>query len=166
MNQTEPAASLPLDPDTEIDQFPAAHPLPIHVHPGALALVFLGGTLGAGTREALALLYPAVNGIPWTIFCINVSGAFLLGVLLEALVRRGPDHGRRRALRLLLGTGFMGGYTTYSSLATDTAALLGHGSPWAGAGYAIGTVLIGGLATWAGILLATFVHRRRTGYAA
>lgn len=37
----------------------------------------------------------------------------------------GPVHGRRRDLRLLLGTGLLGGYTTYSALATDTAAVLG-----------------------------------------
>ena len=53
-----------------------------------------------------------------------VAGAFLLGWLLEALSRGGPDEGRRRAIRLFVGTGIMGGYTTYSSFAVDTDGLI------------------------------------------
>jgi CrcB protein len=100
--------------------------------------------------------------VPWAILAANLAGAFLLGVLLEALVRRGPDHGIRRTLRLLIGTGFMGGFTTYSALATDTASLLAAEHGWLAASYALGTVLVGGIATAAGILVAATAHRART----
>lgn len=64
----------------------------------------------------------------------------------------------RRRIRILVGTGFMGGFTTFSALATDTAGLLGEGRIGAGLAYGLATVIIGGLATWAGIVVA----RRRT----
>lgn len=153
--------SLPIDPDIDVDDTPARDPRPVHLRISALAIVCGGGTIGAATREALTLLFPTAGGIPWAIFAINLSGAFVLGFLLDALARRGPDHGRRRTLRLLLGTGFLGGYTTYSAFATDTAALLGSGAVGAGIGYGLGTVLLGGVATWAGILIATLSHRDR-----
>jgi CrcB protein len=161
MTDTNSITPLPVDPDVEVEQTAAGIPRPVHLRVSSLAVVFAGGTVGAATREALTLLFPTGGGIPWTVFAINLSGAFLLGILLDTLARRGPDHGRRRALRLLVGTGFMGGYTTYSSLATDTAALLGTASANAGIGYGIGTMLLGGVATWTGILIATLAHRRR-----
>lgn len=150
---------LPLDPDVEADQARTGEARPIHLRPSSLALVFAGGTVGTAAREALSLAIPALNGIPLTILAINVTGAFLLGVLLDALARRGPDLGRRRVLRLLLGTGFMGGFTTYSALAADSAALIGDGRAGAGILYALVTLVVGGAATWAGIAVAASVHR-------
>lgn len=155
---------LPIDPDIEVDQTPRGRPRPLHLRASSLALVFAGGTVGVAAREALVLAFPAVEGeVPWAIFGINLSGAFLLGILLDALVRSGPDHGGRRVLRLLLGTGLVGGYTTYSALATDAANLVGHGSAGIGIRYALGTVLIGGLTTLAGIVVAGIVHRKPKG---
>lgn len=132
---------------------------PLHVRPSSLLLVLAGGTLGTAAREGLVLALPATGEVPWTILGINVLGAFLLGWLLDALARRGPDHGGRRALRLLLGTGLLGGFTTYSTLATDTALLSGS-SPLTGIGYALATVLVGALATALGILVASGRHRQ------
>lgn len=132
---------------------------PAHVRPIHLLLVFIGGTLGTGAREALSLAFPPVHDIPYAIFGINVAGALLLGVLLDALARRGPDHGTTRTLRLLLGTGFMGGFTTYSALAADSAGLIGNGAPAAGIGYALATLLVGAVATWGGVALAAATHR-------
>ncbi|MDT0156534.1 CrcB family protein [Microbacterium sp. ARD32] len=161
MTDADPTAPLPLDPDIEVEQTPTGAPRPAHLRPAALAIVFAGGTAGAGAREALALLLPAGGGVPWVILGINLSGALLLGILLDALARRGPDRGHRRLLRLLAGTGFMGGYTTYSSLATGAAALIGSGATGAGIAYGLGTVLLGGVATWLGILIAALAHRGR-----
>lgn len=165
MKDTGPITPLPIDSDVDVDQTSAGDPRPVHLRASSLAVVFIGGVFGAASREGLALIFPAIGGIPWDIFAINLSGAFLLGVLLDAFARRGPDHGVRRTLRLLLGTGFLGGYTTYSALATDTALLLNEGSISAGVGYGFGTLLLGGIATWAGILLAAWAHRRREGNA-
>ncbi len=156
-------ARLPHDPDVEVAESPTGAAAPVHLRPAFLAVVFAGGALGTAAREGLGLVLPSAGGVPWAVLAANLTGAFLLGVLLEALVRRGPDHGIRRTLRLLLGTGFMGGFTTYSALAADTAALFGDGRGWLGAGYALGTVLVGAVATAAGILLAAAAHRARAG---
>jgi CrcB protein len=134
---------------------------PIHLRWTYLALVALGGTLGTAAREGLSLAVPALDGINWIILVINVVGAFLLGVLLESLVRRGADEGRRRILRLLLGTGVLGGFTTYSSLAVATAGFFRDGRPGVAFAYAFATVVIGAAATVAGIALASLEHRRR-----
>lgn len=83
-----------------------------------------------------------------------MAGAFLLGALLEALAHRGPDTGGRRMLRLGLGTGVLGGFTTYSTLAVETAAR----APGLGTAYLAASVLTGVLAGLAGVLTA----RRRT----
>ncbi|HCG54713.1 MULTISPECIES: CrcB family protein [Brevibacterium] len=134
---------------------------PVHLRLPYLGLALLGGTAGTAARESLGLLVPPGHDIPFAILTVNVIGAFLLGLLLDALARRGPDEGRRRRMRIMVGTGFMGGFTTYSALATDTALLLGAGAPGIGLVYAIATLLLGGLATWAGIAAATLAHSRR-----
>jgi CrcB protein len=94
---------------------------------------------------------PPAQEVPVGILAVNVVGAFLLGLLLERLLRAGPDTGGRRDLRLLLGTGFLGGFTTYSTLATDTVALLVAGAAGRALLYAFGTLLLGLLASLAGI---------------
>jgi CrcB protein len=157
---SDPAAELPSDPDTDVVDAPVGPPVPGPLHLASLGLVFVGGTFGTVGREALTLIPPS-GGVPWAVLAANLVGAFALGVLLEALVRRGADHGARRTLRLLLGTGFLGGFTTYSALATDTAALWGSGAAGLATVYSLGTLLVGALATVAGILLAAAVHRRR-----
>ncbi|SJN37995.1 CrcB protein [Micrococcus luteus Mu201] len=96
----------------------------------------------------------------WSIFWINITGALALGVLLEALAHRGPDAGRRRVLRLLLGTGVLGGFTTYSTLAESTAALFLDGHGLAGTGYALLTVLSGAIATACGLVVAGWFRPR------
>ena len=131
--------------------------------------VMLGGAVGTLARYGLGTAVGDVAGLPLGIFLINVSGAFVLGLLLEALALRGPDHGARRTMRLLLGTGVLGGFTTYSLLAADVAELLLHGNVLGGLGYGIATLVCGGVATWLGVLLAQSLsrdHRHTTGRAA
>ena len=119
------------------------------------AVVFAGGVAGTAVRAALETALPAQpGGWPWATFVINLTGAFLLGLLLETLARRGPDEGARQLLRLGLGTGVMGGYTTYSTFAVETVRLLGAGAVLSGLGYALGTVLLGLAAALAGGRLA------------
>lgn len=153
---------LPVDSDIEIDDRPGGSVRPIHLRWQYLALVAAGGTIGTAAREALSLAIPPVSGIPVAILSINVAGAFALGFLLEALARRGPDAGTRRTLRLFLGTGMLGGFTTYSALTTDTAVLLMNGDTGTGVLYALATVLIGAAASIAGIAAGAELHRRRT----
>ncbi len=148
---------------------PARSPRPAHLRWSLIALVALGGAVGTAAREALTLAFPVhtsaadgplgsvlpgLPGLPLTVGVINVGGAFLLGALLAALGRRGPDVGRRRTLRLTFGTGVLGGFTTYSALAADTAGLLTSGSTeqqLMGVAYAVGSIVIGGLASALGM---------------
>lgn len=133
---------------------PVAAPQPAHLRAGAIALVLVGGTLGTAVREAVSLVLGTPSGFPLGILAVNLLGAFLLGLLLEALARRGPHEAPLRHLRLLLGTGFMGGFTTYSTLAVDGAQMLGSGAPALGAVYLLGSVIAGGIAALAGIAVA------------
>lgn len=130
------------------------------LRPGHLLLVFLGGAVGTAGREAVNLLLPSQQGFPTATFAVNILGALLLGLLLEFLGRFGGSPGRARRMRLLLGTGFMGGFTTYSTLAVDGALLLGTGSVGLGALYALGSIVLGAAASWCGILLGAARTRR------
>lgn len=123
-------------------------------------LVGAGGVLGTAARSLLSTAIPDVAGVPVGILFINLTGAFLLGLLLEALARRGPDEGSRRDLRLLLGTGLIGGYTTCSTLATGTALLILDGYPFTGIGYALGTVVLGAGCSLLGIVTGRLVPER------
>ncbi len=127
---------------------------PAHRDPRRIALVFAGGAVGASLRAWLgASLPPSTAGFPWATFTANVTGAFMLGLLSEFLLRRVRDEGRRHALQLTFGTGLLGGYTTYSSFAVETVTLLDD-APWLAAGYAAGTVVAGFAAAAAGWRLA------------
>jgi CrcB protein len=128
-----------------------------HLRPGFILIVVLGGMVGVAAREGLVLAFP-YDDVPWVIGAINIGGAFLLGFLLDLLPRLGPDTGGRRALRLFVGTGMLGGFTTYSALATDAASLTSDGLPVAGLGYALVSVVLGVLAAAAGIRTAAAVR--------
>lgn len=151
-NRHVPEPQLPLDSDIEAGENDEGAARPVHLSWTNIALVAGGGAVGTGGRYLLGELVPPVAGIPVATLGINVVGAFLLGVLLEGLALRGEDAGRRRAFRLLAGTGVLGGFTTYSALANDTAALLSV-HPTQAIGYALVTVMTGAAASLAGIAL-------------
>lgn len=88
-----------------------------------LGLVFVGGTVGTLARWGTGRLLPADQPWPWAILVVNLVGSFVLGAVLDHLTALGPDAGRRRAARLLLGVGFCGAFTTYSSFATAAPLL-------------------------------------------
>ncbi|WP_440717527.1 FluC/FEX family fluoride channel [Gordonia oryzae] len=152
-----PSGLRPIDPDS-----PA--PRPLHLQPGALVLVFFGGIAGTGMRYLLEELFPAHGtGWLWATFGINLSGSLILGALLEVLALAGPDDGWRRRIRVLVGTGLCGSYTTYSSLALETAQLGHRGAPATAIAYAAVSVVGGIVCAWAGIALAGAALRGRRG---
>ncbi len=157
---------LPVDgdaSDTDAGTLGEAHThRPVHLHPGYVLVVITGGVFGALARYGLSTVLPAPGGWPLPTLIINLAGAFLLGVLLEALVRRGPDSGRLRVIRLLAGTGFMGAFTTYSTLALETNTLIGAGRTTDALVYVAATLLGGAVATVAGIRAAAGHHTRMT----
>ncbi|MBB2945185.1 CrcB protein [Actinoplanes lutulentus] len=106
-----------------------------------VAAVATGGVLGALTRFAIS---SAWSGSHWATWLINVTGCFLIGVLYTLI--------DRKIVRLFLGTGFLGGYTTFSTAAVDT---LHAGLPY------LAATLIGSLlAVWAGSSLTGIVAKR------
>lgn len=148
---------LPIDPDTGPDPFHQLHPAHI------IGLVIAGGSAGTLLRVGLIEIFPQVAGITEGVFVSNLVGALFLGFLLERLLRAGPETHNAKRTRLLLGTGFAGGFTTYSSLALNSAQLLLAGDMLLGIGYGLGTVLFGAGATFIGILLGTRVKEYRQG---
>jgi CrcB protein len=107
-----------------------------------LAAVFAGGAAGALLRTWLTQRYPqGADSWPWTIFAINISGAFALGYLVTRLQERLPLSSYRRPLA---GTGFCGAYTTFSTLQLELVKMLDRGHVGLAAGYAAAS-LGGGL---------------------
>ena len=90
----------------------------------AIALVFAGGTVGTGIRASIENAFSGNgSGLPWATFVINVSGAALLGLLIQSVALREHRSARARTLRLALGTGLLGGYTTYSTFVLESVRL-------------------------------------------
>lgn len=113
--------------------------------------VALAGGAGAGLRYLLDLAVQRFAGarVPWGILAVNLSGAFALGLLSAGLVDA--------AGLWVLGTGLLGGYTTFSAVAVSTVLLAEERRPRAAVGYAVGTfagsVLCALLGLGAGALL-------------
>ncbi len=145
----------PLDPDAPSKRS----------RPGwRLLLIGLGGAVGTLVRFGVeSTIPPAAGGWPFATFLINISGAFILAALLETLSREGPDDGWRRRIRLGVGTGVLGGYTTYSTFMVETALLGGAGHYLIAFGYAAISVGLGVVAAWAGMAVVSAVHRPDSG---
>lgn len=98
-------------------------------------LVALGGTIGTAARLGLGLVIPEAGGFPVAILLANVLGAMLIG-LLAARLPAAAD------LRLFLGTGVLGGFTTYSAFMTGTLSLWAD-APLLATAYAVGSLALG-----------------------
>jgi CrcB protein len=123
-------------------------------------LIFVGAALGTTVRSILEGSWPAQPGsFPWTTFAINVCGSLLLGMLLEAIAESGRDSGWRRGLRLGVGTGLMGGFTTYSTFSVEAVLLLRSGHWLLATAYALASVVIGVLAAMLGVRLVRWTTR-------
>lgn len=95
--------------------------------PDVLGVVALGGMLGASARYGVALWLPThPNGFPWATFWTNLSGSFLLGLLLVTLLERFPAT---RLVRPFLTTGILGAFTTMATYEVETALLIKNGHP-------------------------------------
>lgn len=116
--------------------------------------VFVGGGLGSLTRylvnKAFVQLAPQASFAIGT-FVVNVTGSFLIGLLMTVLLERlrvSP------LWQLLLVTGFLGGYTTFSSFEFDGYLATRAGRPLTALLYLSGSVVLGYLAVWLGVMVA------------
>ena len=132
-----------------------------HLNPRLVALVALGGMIGTSGRYLISQAMPSHGGWPVATFVANVLGSFLLGALLEALLRHGQESPRGRAVRLGVGTGVMGGFTTFSSLALELERFLAHDALLTAATYAVASLTCGLLACLLGVVLAARHHQWR-----
>lgn len=168
MTDTEPTVEIVTTPGGTADDPGADHPgsraAPLRRagyrllgrRTGLIAAVFLGGVIGTAAREAIGLAFPSAGGVPYATAVINIGGALVLGLLTGALT--GRVRRRHQGLRLLFGTGMCGGFTTYSTLATQTETLVGAGAVGGALGYALGTLLIGAAAAWLGLVIGGAGH--------
>lgn len=131
-----------------------ATPVPVLAarrRPDLLAAIALGGMLGASGRYLVGQRLPTGAGrFPWATWWTNLSGSFLLGLLLVLLLERFPA---RRRLRALLATGVLGAFTTMSTYQVETALLLRHGHPLTAIVYGVGSLAAGIALAALGMLL-------------
>jgi CrcB protein len=125
-----------------------------------VAAVAAGGALGAAARYAAVLTWPTPPGaFPWTVLAVNASGCAAIGVLMVLVTETGaPPH---RLLRPFLGTGVLGGFTTFSTYALDTQRLLSAGDAARGILYLGSTAIVALTAVWAATTAARGVLVRR-----
>ncbi|WP_330268868.1 fluoride efflux transporter CrcB [Streptomyces griseorubiginosus] len=111
-----------------------------------VAVVALGGALGATARYALALHWPVQpGGFPWATFWTNVVGCAVIGVFMVVITDVWAAH---RLVRPFFGTGVLGGFTTFSTYAVDIQRLVDHGRPATGLAYLAATLLAALTAVW------------------
>jgi CrcB protein len=112
----------------------------------------VGGVLGVNARYWFGLWVNrhTTSQFPWATFLINISGSFLIGFLTMVLTRWLPHPN----MRLLVVTGFLGGYTTFSTFAFESLNLWERGEKGLSLGYMLGSVVAGFLAVTLGVALA------------
>ncbi|MFC9995502.1 fluoride efflux transporter CrcB [Nocardia sp. NPDC127526] len=149
----------PIDPDIDLHQ-PAQRDELWRSHGAILAAISLGGGIGALGRYGLALLLPTpVGGFPWATFTTNVAGCFVIGVLMVTITDILTAH---PLVRPFLGVGVLGGFTTFSTYANDTRALLAPGAVTTAFVYLFATLGCALLATLLGVWLTRTAYAART----
>ena len=104
-----------------------------------LLLVMAGGALGAGLRYGVSLLaaHRMSAAFPWGTWIANLAGGLLAGLLLGFIIARGGGHD---TLRLFVGIGLLGGFTTFSAFSAETAFMLVNGQHGMAACYILSSV--------------------------
>jgi fluoride exporter len=115
-------------------------------------LVMLGGGLGSLARyvAGTAISSRFAGLFPLGTMIVNITGSFLIGLLMTLLSERLPHP----YWRLLLVVGFLGGYTTFSSFEWETFSAVRGGGLWIGLANVVGSVALGYAAVWLGATVA------------
>jgi fluoride exporter len=118
----------------------------------SIILVMSGGAIGAGLRYGLSRALPvSAGGWPWATLSANVLGGLAMGVL-AAWVLRGDNSAE--PLRLFVGVGVLGGFTTFSAFSLEMMRMIERGQTGLAAGYAVASVLLALGALFAGMTAA------------
>lgn len=119
-------------------------------------LASAGGAVGAGIRYLVSRWFTSVGLIdfPWATLFINVTGSFLMGVVIELLALR---FNASSELRTFLATGILGGYTTFSAFSLEFATLYERGSTTAAFSYVAASVVLSLAAIFAGLTISRWV---------
>ena len=124
-----------------------------------VAVVALGGALGATARYALTLWWPTAPGqFPWATFWTNVVGCAVIGVFMVVITDVWAAH---RLVRPFFGTGVLGGFPTFSTYAVDIQRLVDGGHPRTGLAYLAATLLAALTAVWLAMTAARRVLKWR-----
>ncbi|WP_416957022.1 fluoride efflux transporter CrcB [Streptomyces sp. Agncl-13] len=124
-----------------------------------VAVVALGGAVGAVARYAASLRWPAQSGgFPWTTFGINVVGCAVIGVFMVVITDVWAAH---RLVRPFFGTGVLGGFTTFSTYAVDIQKLIDSGHPRTALAYLAATLAAALAAVWLAVTAARRVLKWR-----
>jgi CrcB protein len=146
---------LPIDPDLDTP----AEACRGRARPDVLAVIALGGALGATARYGLAQALPTSAGrFPWATFWTNVSGSLVLGIFLVVVTERLTPH---RHLRPFFATGFLSAYTTFSTFAVETDLLVRDDHVATAAAYVAASLVVGLLAAWLGMAAGRRLPGRR-----
>jgi len=123
-----------------------------------LVAVFAGGCLGGWARYGITSTWPARSGrFPWAVFDVNLAGAFVLAIVLVVAA----DLVSSRYLRPLLGTGFCGAFTTFSSIVVTTDQLFAHHHPGTATAYLAASIVSGLAAASFGLAVARAIVTNR-----
>jgi CrcB protein len=127
----------------------------------ASALVATGGAAGAVLRyqagRAVSAIAGAENAFPWATLSVNLLGSLLMGALLGWLARTGAGSQSAETMRLLLGVGLLGGFTTFSAFSAELVTLLHRGQAGLALGYAAASLIAGMAAVIIGLVAAQSV---------
>jgi len=124
-----------------------------------LLLVIAGGAVGTALRVAVSAAFPPGTSFPWATFTVNVTGALLLGALIGVFPLHPEGSTAARRLRLALGTGCLGGYTTYSTFVLESLTLAGDRGLGVALVYDLTTVVVGFLAALVAVSMVAWARR-------
>lgn len=114
--------------------------------------VMFGGALGAGARHLVAakMLARLGPGFPWWTLSINIAGGLLMGLLVGLLAKAGGNE----TVRLFVGVGVLGGFTTFSAFSLETWQLMERGQLGTALGYVLASVVGSVVTLWLGLAVA------------
>lgn len=147
-----PMGAKALQPDTELARARRRTRTTERPRADVVAVIAIGGALGAVARYGISrAVVPPANGFPWATFLTNLSGAFALGFFLTVVIERLHCN---RLLPPFFAVGFLGSFTTFSTLAVESVLLMTDGRVLVGVAYTLTSAVAGLACAYGGIMSA------------